>query len=100
MACRAVSLLLGVVKPFSVKLCHAGPTLFLDLGKLNKLALERLRSFGARNSPSLKAHSLGTSLVVQWLRLRTANAEGPGSMPGQGTRDPTHKLQLRSGAAK
>ena len=41
---------------------------------------------------------LGTSLVVQWLRLHTPNAEGPGSIPGQGTR--SHMLQLRPGTAK
>ena len=35
----------------------------------------------------------GTSMVVQWLRLHTPNAEGPGSIPGQGTR--SHMLQLR-----
>ena len=28
----------------------------------------------------------GTSLVAQWLRLRTLNAGGLGSIPGQGTR--------------
>ena len=28
----------------------------------------------------------GTSLVVQWLRFHTPNAEGPGSIPGWGTR--------------
>ena len=37
----------------------------------------------------------GTSLVVQWLRLHAPNAEGPGSIPGQGTR--SHILQLRVG---
>ena len=26
----------------------------------------------------------GASLVVQWLRIHAANAEGPGSIPGQG----------------
>ena len=36
---------------------------------------------------------LWTSLVIQWLRLRTANAGGLGSIPGQGTR--SHMLQLR-----
>ena len=35
----------------------------------------------------------GTSLVVQWLRLRAPNAGGLGSIPGQGTR--SHMLQLR-----
>ena len=31
--------------------------------------------------------------MVQWLRLCTHNAGGPGSIPGQGTR--CHMLQLR-----
>ena len=31
--------------------------------------------------------------MVQWLRLLTPNAGGPGSIPGQGTR--SHMLQLR-----
>ena len=35
----------------------------------------------------------GTSLMAQWLRLRTPNAGGPGSIPGQGTR--SHMPQLR-----
>ena len=34
----------------------------------------------------LNCYSLGTSLVVQWLRLGTPNTGGPGSIPGQGTR--------------
>ena len=34
----------------------------------------------------------GTSLVVQWLRLRASNAEGMGSIPGRGTRIP-HALR-------
>ena len=29
---------------------------------------------------------VGTSLVVQWLRLHTPNTGGLGSIPGQGTR--------------
>ena len=37
--------------------------------------------------------SLGSSLVVQWLRVCTPNAGGSGSMPGQGTR--SHILQLK-----
>ena len=36
---------------------------------------------------------VGTSLVVRWLRLRALNAEGPGLIPGQGTR--SHMLQRR-----
>ena len=38
---------------------------------------------------------LGTSLVVQWLRLHAPNAGDPGSITGQGTRSPM--LQLRPG---
>ena len=34
---------------------------------------------------------VGTSLVVQWLRLCPLNAAGPGSIPGQGTGDATTK---------
>ena len=36
----------------------------------------------------------GTSLVVQWVRLRAANAGGLGSIPGRGTR--SRMPQLRS----
>ena len=36
---------------------------------------------------------LGTSLVVQWLRLHALNAQDPGSIPGRGTR--SHMPQLR-----
>ena len=35
----------------------------------------------------------GTSLVVQWLRLRAPSAGGLGSIPGRGTR--SHMLQLK-----
>ena len=31
---------------------------------------------------------LGNSLVVQWLGLHALTAEGPGSIPGQGTKIP------------
>ena len=37
---------------------------------------------------------IGTSLVVQWLRLHTPNAGSLGSIPGQGTR--FHMPQLRA----
>ncbi|TEA24223.1 hypothetical protein DBR06_SOUSAS17310030, partial [Sousa chinensis] len=30
------------------------------------------------------------SLVAQWLRFHVPNAEGPGSIPGQGTRSHMH----------
>ena len=36
---------------------------------------------------------MGTFLAVQWLRLHTPNAGGPGLIPGQGTR--SHMWQLR-----
>ena len=36
---------------------------------------------------------VGTSLLVQWLRLHISNARGPGSIPGEGTR--LHMPQLR-----
>ena len=42
---------------------------------------------------TLPLFDLGTGLVVQWLRLGTPNAGGPGSIPGQGAR--AQKLQLK-----
>ena len=42
--------------------------------------------WGASTSPSKQ--NLGTSLAVQWVRLHAANAEGMGSIPGQGTKIP------------
>ena len=41
----------------------------------------------------LKISPQGTSLVGQWLRPHVPNAEGPGSIPGQGTR--SHMLQVK-----
>ena len=48
---------------------------------------------------------LGTSLVVQWLRLHAPNAGALGLMPRQGTRSRKPQLgarvpQLRPGTAK
>ena len=31
---------------------------------------------------------VGNSLVVQWLEFHVSTAEGPGSIPGQGTKIP------------
>ena len=47
---------------------------------------------------TLNGNSLGTSLVVQWLRLCAPNAGGLGLSPGQGTR--SHMPQLRVGTLK
>ena len=49
----------------------------------------------AENSKETTEHLLeenkwGTSLVVQWVRLHTPNAGGPGSIPGWGTRSHMH----------
>ena len=41
----------------------------------------------------IKMLCLGTTLVVQWLRLGSPSAGARGSIPGQGTR--SHMLQLR-----
>ena len=46
---------------------------------------------------TLRWKGQGTSLVVQWLRLCTPNARGPGSILGQGTR--SHMLGSRSSHA-
>ena len=41
----------------------------------------------------------GTSLVAQWLRLRTPNGGGLGSIPGQGTRSHMRAATKSSHAA-
>ena len=42
----------------------------------------------------------GTSLVVQWLRLRDPNAGGLGSIPGQGTRSHILRLKILNAATR
>ncbi|TEA23382.1 hypothetical protein DBR06_SOUSAS910043, partial [Sousa chinensis] len=49
---------------------------------------------------SLKRFTRGTSLVVQWLRLRAPSAGGPGSIPGQGTRSLMPQLKIRGAVTK
>ena len=47
-------------------------------------------------SNSLRTYSLGTLLVVQWLRLCTPNTGGPSSIPGRATRShmPQYRVQM------
>ena len=45
------------------------------------------RSF-IHNKASVEKQCRGTSLAVQWLRLRAPNAGGTGSIPGWGTKIP------------
>ena len=52
-----------------------------------------LSSATANSEGSYQEGSIRTSLVVQWLRLCTPNAEGSGSIPGQRTW--FHMLQWR-----
>ena len=42
----------------------------------------------------------GTSLVVQWLRLRAAYAGGPGSIPDQGARSHMPQLNIPHAATE
>ena len=51
-------------------------------------------------SGSSRIFCMGTSLVVQWLRLCTPNAGGPGSVPGQGTRSHMPQLKILHAATK
>ena len=48
----------------------------------------------------LKKQKTGTSLAVQWLRLCTPNAGGPGSISGQGTRSCMPQLRSPHAATK
>ena len=42
----------------------------------------------------------GTSLVIQWLRLSSSNAESLGLIPGQETRSDTPQLKILHAATK
>ena len=44
--------------------------------------------------------SAQTSLVVQWLRLHTPKAGGPGSIPGQGTKFHMPQLSISQATTK
>ena len=49
---------------------------------------------------SFKSASLGTSLVVQWPRLHTLRAGGPGSISAQGTGSYMPQLQILRATTK
>ena len=53
-----------------------------------------------RSNNPIEECGKGTSLEVQWLRLRTPNAGGPGVIPGQGTRSHTPQLNIPHAATK
>ena len=56
-------------------------------------AISMLKRSNGTGEMNFKKYVSGTSLVVQWLRLCTPSAGGPGSIPGRGTRG--HMLQLK-----
>ena len=51
-----------------------------------KLLFSNEYKMGSKSIDS--SDQVGTSLVVQWLRLRPFTAEGLGSIPGPGTKTP------------
>ena len=60
------------------------PTPYLPLqGTLHEHNLGFNLLFRAFSTNTLNLAVVGTSLVVQWLRLHTLNAGGPGLIPGQ-----------------
>ena len=48
----------------------------------------------------MEREDLGTSLVVQWLRLCTPNAGGLGLIPAQGNRLPILQLKILDSTTK
>ena len=54
----------------------------------------------AGKSNCLKRGLVGTSLVVQWLRLPAPNAGVLGSLPGQGTRSHVRQLKVQQAATQ
>ena len=59
-------------------------------GQREDRAIDCNRPSDKPNAILVKMSMAGTSLVVQWVRLRTPNAGGLGSIPGQGTRSHMH----------
>ena len=66
--------------------------------KSGYLSLQLKQSYIA--FPCTKACSRGNSLVVQWLKLHTPNAGGPGSIPGQGTRSRMPQVKILHATTK
>ena len=54
---------------------------------LSSKYITRTRRLGKKEKYQ-KSLAIGTSLMVQWLRLQAANAGGMGLIPGQGTKIP------------
>ena len=65
---------------------------------MNEALLRNQRGLWLGCREEKKVAGEGTSLVLQWLRLRAPNAGGPGSIPGQGTGP--HMQQLKIPRAK
>ena len=64
-----------------------------SVGLTQSQSCATMTTINFRTLPSLQKETLGVSLGVQWIRLYTPNAGGPGSIPSQGTR--SSMLQLR-----
>ena len=58
--------------------------------KINSKINRRPKSKIQHCTTSTGIHRRGTSLVVQWVRLHTPDAGGPGSIPGRETRSGMH----------
>ena len=72
----------GVYPTQSVIFCYGSSSNWTHLGWGNWLPMWKENEI------------IGTSLVVQWLRLQAPNAAGPGSIPGQGTRSQMPQLRV------
>ena len=62
----------------------------IEIDKL--MLLFRWKCKRSRRAKTLEKEEQGTSLAVQWLRLRTSTAGGSGLIPGRGTKIP-HAVQ-------
>ena len=72
--------------PFSA--LYFSSTLITIQSKLDNIGI------GALTLRTLENPHIGTTLVVQWLRLHAPNAGGPGSIPGWGTRSRMPQLRV------
>ena len=74
--------------------------LSLMLWQCSTVWLPSVPSLSRLQGRMLFSKSLGTSLMVSWLRLCAPNAGGLGSISGQGTRSHTPQLKIQHATTK
>ena len=86
----------GQLRHFFYSLCWCINSVFKSL--FVKFSLHKCS--GRLVYHNINMYTLGTSLMVQWLRFHTPNTGGTRSIPSQGTRSHTMQLKILHAATK